>query len=305
MSEPSPDASGAAESLVQSLIAVQRRMQRFFGYSLIAVLLVWIAIFTQIYPGIEPASSSWVVNILKGFFFFFIFGVFAVAGWWIICAFFWDRIQWMTGLKAFSGRAINKLAETDDPRHAGTLLEVVSTMTEQDVGYSAYSAAREKLGRILSHAKSADDLALTQGQRSELYTVLAKYSAFVLRDGDTENKYEPKGHPRTAFDQSLSLACLHAYGFLNDPRALARIRELAESVPTDNQVVAWRVVNAARQILPDLERRVRQEENAGRDGLLHPVDKPTPASALLRPSKGKVDSEEGSALLRIAERRTE
>lgn len=295
----SSEASDLTDTLVRWTVTEERRFRRFLGYSSLAVLLLCIPVYLRFSPGTE---GNWLERIFGGLFFVGVVGLFTVIGWCILCSTIRDNYHRHKGWKR---QALYSLAEMNDPRYVGPLLEIVTLVDRSVVGDEAYEGVRDALARIVTRVKSREELSLTRDQMNSLFDVLHSYSDFVLRDGDEEHKSEPKGYPRSAFDQSLSLACLRAYQFVNDPRALEQVRKLAERMPTHAQVVAWRVVDKAREILPDLEQRVRQEQNAGKDALLHPIDEPPSGSALLRPSIGATESEVSSTLLRSGEGRME
>ena len=290
----SPQAAELADSLVRSIFQDERRQFRYIGFSTLAVLLLWAFIARRLPISEDSTGGPLVFYVVGGFFIAF--------SWLLLCGVALTWIEQLTGWKRIPAQkreALRALAKVDDPQYAGSLLEVVAWLDESAVGYEAYNAARESLARNLKRIQSVDQVSLTREQLNSLRTVLRQYSDFILTEGDGEFTYGPKGHPRSEFDEPLSLACLHAYRFVSDPMALLFIHRLAESEPLDNHVFAWRVVNLAREVLPILEKRIQQDEQAARQALLHPASPAAASNSLLHPTSsvsGEVDTD---ALLRI------
>ncbi len=290
----SPEAAELADSLVRSIFQDERRQLRYLGLSTLVVLSLWVYV-ARCVPISEDSTGGPLVFYVVG-------GFFVAFSWLLICGVAQTWFEQLTGWKRIPTRkreALRALAKVDDPRYVGSLMEVVASLDETAVGEDAYDATRDSLARNLNRIGSADQLWLTRGQTNSLRAVMTHYSDFILNEGDGEFTYGPVGHPRSAFDETLSLACLHTYRYLSDPKALLHITRLAESDPLGNHVAAWRVVNLAREVLPILKKQILRDDLAAGQALLHPASAAPPPNSLLRPTRtesGEVDSD---SLLRI------
>jgi len=169
-----------------------------------------------------------------------------------------------------SKNAARKLAEFDDVRAAGFLVEALEYDDKQ-----LRELAAAKLTLLLPRLKASDAGLLTAEQRACLNRQLAK------RDIDRE--------------APLLLAMLKALEQVGDERSVPAVRALAEK-PGSGEAAA-RVRAAAREALPAVEQSAERWRNAAT--LLRPADaSAAPDDTLLRPAAGAQTADDAEHLLR-------
>jgi hypothetical protein len=165
-------------------------------------------------------------------------------------------------------KAARRLAQLDDPRCIGLLVDIWGGQKSSDYDRKTRRLAERALTRSLLHLKASDAELLNEKQRAILRRTLAMngYIAF--------GKYR---------DPDLLIAVLKALEQIGDWRCEPLVRTMAETAKDKS------VQEAARNCLPYLE-MLAAKERVG-ENLLRASDKPASGpDILLRPATGSVET---------------